>query len=346
MIGGCGSSGTTLLRELISAHPGITCGPELSMLNKRRLYRQPYEQTRREFASYLEDGLPTTGILDLPWLPWSPSDFLRRELRFFEQSEDHGVARQAVLSMAQESASLRELLDRFFGEILHRSGSAWRWAEKTPSNCYCIGEFLALYPQGVYIHVVRDGRDVVPSLVKRGLSVPAAVRRWMYDTACGLPYMDHPRCYQVRYEELVADPQACLEGLFAFLGEALPEAATAGGARPEMGGERKSGHASWTLQPGQQISSTASGKWKNGAYAEKDFIEQLFRYTRLSQTAAKALEMEALNGVELLQRCGYDPADGWNAQPGVGRTYFRHYLREKRGKDRPDGLDYFDVTLG
>ena len=223
LIGGCGSSGTTLLRELINLSPTIFCGPELSFLNKRRLYEQPYSQTRGEFKQYLDQGIPTMASLSIAWLPWSATFSHRREFRFLENPENYGYSRDELDELPQLCSSFSELVDRFFAKTLQQAGKL-RWAEKTPTNCYCIQHFLELYPQGRYVQVIRDGRDVVPSLVKRGYPAPIAVRRWMYDTACGLRFRGQPRYTEVHYEALVTQPEQTLQALYTFLGEESPAA--------------------------------------------------------------------------------------------------------------------------
>ena len=37
-IGGCGSSGTTLLRKMLNMHPNVAVGPELSVFDRPELY--------------------------------------------------------------------------------------------------------------------------------------------------------------------------------------------------------------------------------------------------------------------------------------------------------------------
>ena len=37
-LGGCGSSGTTLLRKMLNAHPRIACGPEMSVFDRPKMF--------------------------------------------------------------------------------------------------------------------------------------------------------------------------------------------------------------------------------------------------------------------------------------------------------------------
>lgn len=347
LIGGCGSSGTTLLRELIHLNPRIYCGPELSFLNKRQLYEQPYSQTREEFRQYLDQGIATTASLSIDWLPWSATFSHRREYRFLENSQNYGVTRDELLELSQQCSSFGGLVDAFFAKTLQQAGKL-RWAEKTPTNCYCIQHFLDLYPQGLYVQVIRDGRDVVPSLVKRGYPAPIAVRRWMYDTACGLRFRGQPRYTEVRYEALVTQPEQTLQDLYAFLGEEPPAALP---ANPVSQGGRID-HATWTLQPGQGISTSALGKWKKADYSQKEAIEELFYANRFSRHSSRFLGLPAnMNGNDLLAMLGYDPQEEWNTRPLRGKSLrslqplLKRYANERMHRGLPPGLDYFKISL-
>ena len=111
-----------------------------------------------------------------------------------------------------------------------------RWAEKTPNNILFIDTLFALFPAAQFIHMIRDPRDAFCSVREKYCSVrEKAVRytpRWATMTPgqtaaewcrrinCGLAWREQPDRYrEVRYEELVSQPEATLRPLFAFLGE-------------------------------------------------------------------------------------------------------------------------------
>lgn len=56
-------------------------------------------------------------------------------------------------------------IDRKFARHLERSGRR-RFAEKTPSNCFRIPFIHALYPDCRIINIIRDGRNVVRSMLR------------------------------------------------------------------------------------------------------------------------------------------------------------------------------------
>jgi hypothetical protein len=244
--------------------------------------------------------------------------------------------------LAAESASFREFVDRVFEVILTKAGKT-RWAEKTPSNCYCIPEFLSLYPFGKYVHVVRDGRDVVESLTKRNASPEASVRRWLYDTVTGLPHRENDRYHEVKYEELVTHPEHTLARLLAFLevdgnpGALIEQART----QPLV----RETHHPWNVQPNEPLSNISVGKWKQHGYGDKRYVEQLFRYTVLSEQIAQIMMLErTYNANDVLLEFGYDPFDHWDPQPSYGARILSHFLTESSSQLLHRKKLYFRVS--
>lgn len=113
-------------------------------------------------------------------------------------------------------------------------GSKARIAEKTPHNLVFADRLASMFPDAQFVHLVRDGRAVVASLLRqdwtdaRGRPVPwcvdaaAAARYWvdvLDKTATALASAEG-RYVQLRYEDLVARPEPTLRGVLDFLGEA------------------------------------------------------------------------------------------------------------------------------
>jgi hypothetical protein len=189
-IGGCWRSGTSLLREILGRHPRLACGPE------SQLFALPFETARLERQ-------------------WSAD---RAELE----------------ALARRCSHLVEFGDRFFARLLESEGAA-RWIDKSPQNARVARRLLEWFPRGRFLHVVRDGRDAVCSLrtyprerFVGGRRVPAptvdrpvdsCARTWVAETTAGLETRGHSRHLEVRYEDLVRQPEAEVRRICAFLGE-------------------------------------------------------------------------------------------------------------------------------
>ena len=153
----------------------------------------------------------------------------------------------ALRTMLSASPSQGAFIDAFASRYRTARGRR-RWAEKTPLNVRHIDWILERFPEARFIHVIRDGRDVVCSMrqhpdrrwvdgawvkVHRPLSLDQYARRWVLDTEAGMAHRGDPRYLEVRYEDLVQDPGRVLDDLLRDLGETFdptilvePEAAT------------------------------------------------------------------------------------------------------------------------
>jgi hypothetical protein len=94
-----------------------------------------------------------------------------------------------------------------------------RWSEKTPKNILFTTRILDyLGPGARFIHIVRDGRDVVTSrLEAEPVKLHVAPVRWIEDVEAGKGYDTHPQVHVIKYEDLVNDYRASLTILCQFL---------------------------------------------------------------------------------------------------------------------------------
>lgn len=146
-------------------------------------------------------------------------------------ADEYGLSREYVREMAASSPSLPEFIERFLGEYAERMGKG-RWAEKSPGNVMRLGYIFRHYPRAKFIHVIRDGRDVVCSIVsqrerlrKQGIDTPVdgttadRIRFWLRAVHAGLAWRGDPRYLEVSYESLVHNPEAEARRVLDFIGE-------------------------------------------------------------------------------------------------------------------------------
>ncbi|MEX1295981.1 MAG: sulfotransferase [Candidatus Limnocylindrales bacterium] len=119
---------------------------------------------------------------------------------------------------------LRGLYEAFQAEVLARNGKV-RWAEKDPTYTLRLPFIEELFPTALYVHLLRDGHDVVASFRDRWgyrSAARAARSEWAryVDAARALGRrLPDDRFLELRYEALVADPDTQGRRLFDFLGE-------------------------------------------------------------------------------------------------------------------------------
>jgi Sulfotransferase family len=113
---------------------------------------------------------------------------------------------KAALPSGPSAVDLRTILER-----VRRFGLAWglRGVEQTPENAHVLRTVLEAYPEALAVHALRDGRDVVCSLLER---------RWLNSDRsgtddAGLAYGPEPRFWvePERHEEFsqVSDARRC-----------------------------------------------------------------------------------------------------------------------------------------
>ncbi|HEV7217896.1 MAG TPA: sulfotransferase [Terriglobales bacterium] len=110
------------------------------------------------------------------------------------------------------------------------SQNASRWGVYDPDNVLYMHEIKSEIPEALFIHIVRDGRDIALSLKKMGEfrpfpwnrksgSIRATALYWKWMVEAGRENGKAiPNDYiEVNFEELVAEPQNALRKLSAFL---------------------------------------------------------------------------------------------------------------------------------
>jgi hypothetical protein len=200
IIGGCGSSGTTLLANLLNQHPAVISGPELNFFNHHEILDISLLQTAKK--KLLLNRCPVEGYHEL-------SGFLRYRSYF-------GINPSQFEDWVMNSETSVDLIKKLRNHILTHSGKSY-FIEKTPTNVYNFMGLSKLDPVINLIHVVRDGRDVTVSLMKRGWSLFRAGSRWLYDTLSGLTARGSNGYLEIRYEELVREPFSILQVIFEHL---------------------------------------------------------------------------------------------------------------------------------
>jgi hypothetical protein len=107
-------------------------------------------------------------------------------------------------------------------EMYARDQGKSRYGDKTPVNVRNISRLAVLFPEAVFIHVVRDGRDVTMSYLSvpwGPSSLPEAAIYWRLAVENGRragQLIGPTRYAEVSYESLVDDPRSMIRGLCDF----------------------------------------------------------------------------------------------------------------------------------
>jgi hypothetical protein len=280
ILGGAGSSGSTLLITLLSRHPEIVAGPELSILNKKLFFDYTNDISSSKAKMLINHKVSSNG-----WVLYPKVYF-----------NEYGFTNEEVYKLLLNSENTKSFLDSFFQEYMKdKQGSIW--AEKTPSNSYCFKEIKATYPKARLIHIYRDGRDVVTSFVKRNWSPYYATMTWIYNTSLALQYHGHPDYYGLKYEDLVANPENEMKKLCDFLQLDYSEKMLISEQKED------NGINSWNNKPGGSISGSSIGKYKDFL---EDFYAYVFYHSIISKSHVDLHGLKYTKASELLKFLDYE----------------------------------------
>ena len=193
-------SGSTLLRFLLDAHPELACPPETKLPAMCEQFADVW--------STLE-GTPLSDDADRPSAP--------------------GPA----------VAGMRRALDDMMGTYLRRRGKR-RFCDKSLGSAQQAALLTRIFPGARFICLYRHPMDVIASGIEAcpwglngfgfdayaamspGNTVQALAQFWADNMAAivGVEEAFPDRCHRVRYEDMVANPEAVADGIFRFLGVA------------------------------------------------------------------------------------------------------------------------------
>jgi hypothetical protein len=121
----------------------------------------------------------------------------------------------------------RRLAEQLQDAYLRHRGKP-RWVEKTPANVHHIDVLVRLFPHARFINCVRDGRDVVCSLLEAEWfsprfpgRFPRAVVVWVRAVEAGrrAAQVLGSKYLEVRYEEIVRNPERVIRSVLEFAEE-------------------------------------------------------------------------------------------------------------------------------
>jgi hypothetical protein len=197
-----GRSGSTLLRFLLDAHPELACPPETNL---------PALCAQLATVWALIEGAPLSAN---------------------RGDQPPNIPEAAIVGT-------RHTLDLMIGSYLYRRGKR-RYCDKSLGTARYAKLLLRVYPEARFICLYRHPMDVIASGIEAcpwglegfgfdayiaetpGNSVMALARYWAdhAETVIDIESQFPASCHRVRYEDLVADTDHTIAGIFTFLGVA------------------------------------------------------------------------------------------------------------------------------
>lgn len=255
---GAPRSGTTWLQRLLASHPRIVTGQETHLF----AYVGPLLRSWRRA--------------------------LERERDPSSASGRGGVGLGCYLTEPEYLASVKLYLDSLLEVVTRNVAGGQFFLEKTPGHALYIEEIRELLPRCRFIHLLRDGRDVVASLLAASTGWGRGWAPRASSKATGI-WLKHVRAarraaaklpreafLEVRYETLLDDPVGTLTELARFIGldwdpdsirEAVEmnraEKVQRGGGTPiPLGGEYGRTAGPVVVDPGEFVRKARAGSWR------------------------------------------------------------------------------------
>jgi LPS sulfotransferase NodH len=196
-------SGTTLLRVILDRSSAIAI-PDESYFVPQLAHRHPD--------------------------PVDPDRFLD-DLRRLPTLAEWGLSAQDVATLLRPGMATGEAIAAVFRAYAATRGRP-RWGDKTPMYMQHVSLLERLFPDALFVHLIRDGRDAALSF----LQMPEGIvtRTWAHPrSAAGFACqwrtelraarslgqrLGASRYLEVRYEDLVGDPPAVVRSICEFAG--------------------------------------------------------------------------------------------------------------------------------
>lgn len=193
------------MRRILFAHPKICIPPETYVLHKCIQYFQVYNH-----------------------LPWNILvNLVLATLEYHPKFTAFNLSLRPLAIELQNTPknrrSLAFILDQFYRYYAREKElQCSLWGDKTPKNTYHLDKIHNVFPKARYIHMIRNGADVVHSYIKSGLrpELHRAAVEWQKTVKLAQSFGDlHPSQYiEIRYENLVQNPAQITRTICNFLG--------------------------------------------------------------------------------------------------------------------------------
>ncbi len=196
---GCPRSGTTLLQVMLGAHS------KLFTTHESHFFRKSFRGLRSFFfrgfraSSALREWLRRVDLAQ--YLDWVPRYSWRRK-------------------------PIVDAFVRIMDDLANSKGYAG-WIEKTPTHIFVIDHIERTVPGARFIHIIRDGRAVIASMIDARRRYPEA-RQWQHPVSHFVEiwnaavqesarHVGKENHFFVSYEALVTNPRRELMALCRFL---------------------------------------------------------------------------------------------------------------------------------
>ena len=307
IIGGSGSTGSSLLQSILNRHTDIVAGQETSIF----MYPHLYEHWKRYRGFLVSKGM--FGVKSRGWTYRNGMDLLH---------EDYGWKRPDILSILNNTNDFLAFVQIYFEKSLSKKG-ARHWIEKTPQNVYAFDIFLKTFAEGKVIQMLRDPYDTMASLMARGFDAYQAAGYFIYNTACGASVEESERSLKIHYEDLVLNPTNTIELVMNFIN--LPfDSSMLNPSKEEITNPLKL--KGWNHSEREHVKKSSIGRFAQLSNLEQSEIIAALNTFVISKHHLDQYEIRFSNFMELCSHFNYEYRE-------TDSTHFINAFKSSRMKD-------------
>lgn len=307
LIGGSGSTGSSVLRQMLNRHPDFYCINESSVFCKKSIYanwkRNKYNLVKRGWSGLRSAGFHIYNGIDLTDVDYGPK---LKELK--EWIDSSSSFKDFASCVSDHFSSLTKAKVVF---------------EKTPGNAAIFREFSHEIKDARFIACLRNPLDSISSLVSRGFSVYYSAAVYLYNTSYVLSYDgDITFC---KYEDLIDDPKLKLNELQLYLGLAPINLLEKKTAISDVSKDvTKIG--SWSFDETDNIQKVSNSKFDILNSSLKKEILGAIRHLSIEQSYSKKNKLKFSTIPEITEHLDY-------TLPALSKQFSSNDLRVSRTKD-------------
>ncbi|MBS3742115.1 MAG: sulfotransferase [Candidatus Cloacimonetes bacterium] len=244
-----GRSGTTLLRIMLTKNEQISIPPE----------SQFFHVAVRKFKSY-------------NYLGWEElikiviGDLESKEIFKYWNINLAPVYRK-LINLEKNQRSLAKIIDEIYLQFtLENNPNAILWGDKSPLHTYYISWIYKIFPTAKYIHLIRDGRASVNSMLNREYlndTISKACKRWNQSVISVNKFKDKiskNKILEIKYENLVINPTKILKKVCSFINVEFHEAMVYPNKNVEKYGDTNLPHHRNLKNP---VNTKSIDRWKS-----------------------------------------------------------------------------------